>query len=90
MVDANIILAFYNDYREKKGQIYDLIIWIISDIGIAINSHISTEWKETCSADVFLAWYIDQLKLGTIRNVVCDNLPHHLVKKMVQDHGFPA
>jgi hypothetical protein len=90
VIDANIIPDFYREYRVKFGVTYDAVIWIKDNIGIAINAQIATEWKQVCSADVFITWYTDQLKLGTIRNIECRNLPKHIVKRMVQDYGFPG
>lgn len=90
VIDANIIPDFYKEYCIRKGNIYNIVIWIKNNIGIVVNAQISTEWKQVCSTDIFLTWYTDQLKLGTIRNIICDNLPKHLIKKMVQDYGFPA
>lgn len=90
VIDANIIVDFYREYRGKNGPVYEVVIWIKDNVGIAINDHIATEWKNTCSADLFLTWYTDQLKLKKIRNVECGSLCDAIVKKMVNNHGFPA
>lgn len=90
VIDANVINDFYNEYRIKNGLVYEVVIWISGNIGIAINEHISTEWKNTCSADLFLSWYADQLKLGNIRKVICGNINKNIKKKMVNEYGFPA
>jgi hypothetical protein len=90
VIDANIIPDFYREYRIKSGLVYEVLNWITNNVGIAINDHIATEWKNTCSADLFLAWYTDQLKLGNIRNIICGSLCSAIVKKMVNNHGFDA
>lgn len=90
VIDANIITDFYKEYRIKTGLVYKVVIWISGNVGIAINDHIATEWKNICSADLFLTWYTDQLKLGNIRKIECGNICNAIVKKMVNNHGFPA
>lgn len=90
VIDANIIPDFYRQYRVKIGLVYEVVIWITDNVGVAINDHIATEWKNTCSAGLFLEWYTDQLKLGKIRKIECGIICNAIVKKMVNNHGFPA
>ena len=90
VIDANIIPEFYTNYKVKNGLVYHVIIWLSNNVGIAINDQIAAEWKEVCSADLFLAWYTDQLKLGNIRNVECTNISRAIIKKMITTYGFPA
>jgi hypothetical protein len=90
VIDANIIPEFYENYKVKNGLVYDVIIWLSNNIGIAITNQIAAEWKQVCSADLFLQWYTNQLKLGNIRNVECTNVPRAIIKKMITTYGFPA
>lgn len=90
VIDANIIPEFYRDYKAKGGFVYHVIIWLSNNVGIAINDQIATEWKEVCSADLFLTWYTDQLKLGNIRNIKCGNISRAIIKEMIITYGFPA
>lgn len=90
VIDANIIPAFYSDYRVKNGLIYEVLIWITANLGIAINEHIASEWKQVCSADLFLTWYTDELKVGNIRKIECGNLSGGIIKKMRIKYGFPV
>lgn len=90
VIDANIITDFYREYRLKTGLVYEVVIWISGNVGIAINDHIVTEWKNTCSADLFLAWYTDQLKLGNMRKIECGSIPSDIIRKMITKYGFPA
>lgn len=89
VIDANIIPDFYTEYKKGSGLVYDVVVWISINNGIAINEHIATEWKNICSADLFLTWYTDQLKLGTIRKIECGNISRDIKKKMVM-YGFPV
>ena len=90
VIDANVISDFYREYRKGSGLVYEVVVWISINIGIAINDHIATEWKNTCSADLFLTWYTDQLKLGAIRKIVCGNISRGIISKMINKYGFPA
>jgi hypothetical protein len=92
VVDANLIPDFYRDYKSKSGLVYTVVIWFTENVGIAINRHIAAEWKDVCSADLFLSWYTDQVKLGKIRNVECGKIhrEREVLKEMVITHGFPA
>lgn len=90
VIDANIIPEFYRNYKLRNGLVYRLIIWLSNNVGIAINNQIAAEWKRLCSADLFLQWYTDELKLGNIRNVECANIPRAIIKKMITTYGFPA
>jgi hypothetical protein len=90
VIDANVINDFYKEYLVKNGFVYNLINWIIGNIGIATNQHIHAEWKNTCSADLFLTWLTDQIKLKKIKNVECGNIDKNIKKKMAQIYGFPV
>ena len=90
VVDANIIPDFYREYVEGSGLVYEVVVWISANTGIVINDHIAAEWKNTCSADLFLTWYTDQLKLGTIRRIECGNVSRVIKRKMINVYGFPA
>lgn len=89
VIDANIIPVFYGEYKKRSGVVYDVVLWILINTGIAINEHIATEWKNTCGADIFLKWYTKQLELGTIRKVECGNIGMDAKKKMIM-YGFPV
>jgi hypothetical protein len=90
VIDANVIPVFYQEYLCGSGPVFDVVAWISTNIGIAINDHIAAEWENTCSADLFMAWYADQLKLGTIRKIVCGGISRSIVRKMIDRYGFPA
>jgi len=90
VIDANVISDFSKQYIRKTGLVYSVVIWISDNVGIAINDHIAKEWENTCSADLFISWYIDQLKTGKIRNIKCGDLPRYTAKNMVLKYGFPA
>jgi hypothetical protein len=92
VIDANLIPDFYKDYKVKSGLVYIVVTWFTDNVGIAINGQIAAEWKNVCSADLFLSWYTDQVKLGKIRNIECRKIPREreVVKEMVNSHGFPA
>jgi hypothetical protein len=90
VIDANVVPDFYREYRSGSGPVLEVVVWISANIGIAINDHIATEWENTCSADLFMAWYTDQLKLGTIRRIVCVRISSSMTRKMIDRYGFPA
>lgn len=90
VIDASVIPDFYREYQQESGLVYEVVAWILINIGIAINDHIAAEWENTCGADLFLAWYTDQLKLGNIRNIECGNISRGIVSKMINTYGFPA
>ena len=90
VIDANVIPHFYTEYMKGNGLVYEVVVWISINTGIAINDHIATEWRNICSADLFITWYADQLKLGNIRKIECGNISRDTKKKMINMYGFPA
>jgi hypothetical protein len=90
VVDANLIPDFYKEYKIKSGLVYTVVTWFTENVGIAINGQIAAEWKQVCSADLFLSWYTDQVKLGKIRNIQCANIPRKVLKAMGNVYGFPV
>lgn len=90
VIDAHIISKFYLELCKATGFLYGLITWLSRNPGIAINDYIQAEWKNVCSAPVFLDWYTDELKNGRIRRINSPPIPRQIVRKMRIDFGFPC
>lgn len=90
VVDANVIKDFYRELCINDGCVYRAVIWLSETYGIVASDKVLVEWENVCSAQVFIEWLADQLKLGGVRRIQGKRIDRQVVKKMYLDCGFPC
>lgn len=90
VVDASIIPNFYRELCVDDGCVYRTVIWLSERCGIVASNKVLAEWEGVCSAQVFVEWLTDQLKVGGVRRIQGRKIDWRIVKKMRLDCGFPC
>jgi hypothetical protein len=91
-VDANIMKMFSHDFlAERDSESRQLIEKALHRHGLVIDigGKIQHEWLATCGGLFFKEWFIQQMKLGLIRQVKPKIEVQHK-KKLVIGHGMPT
>jgi hypothetical protein len=90
-VDANIMKNFTSDYLAEQDSPSRLLVEkVLQNQGLVIDVHgkIQQEWFSTCGNMFFKAWFVEQVKLGLIRQVKPRIELHHK-KHLTIKHGMP-
>jgi hypothetical protein len=91
VIEGHLIPDISKSIVLESGNLYQLIIWIVSNCGIAWNAYIDQHWqlKVGHRDEVFKQWFAEHISKHHVHEVAPKPLPRNIMQNIYQKYGLP-
>ena len=91
VIEGHLLIELRKELRNGQGALYDIVVWLETNCGIAMTDLIQTHWvdKGLMKDQYFHTWYVEKVNAKVIRWATEKNLNKHQWKKIHNEYGLP-